>query len=144
MMIKLRKPSKEELKKYVSASTQRVEEKRPKINYQKSADIESRSGFSHKSPSNFNSNFYGRFEKDLFTPKDTNEMQECMTPADTQEQSYHMALGEHSPGEKMMEMIIGSIDESESNRKMTSMHYDNEQSIQNASLSNIDFNNYNK
>ena len=55
-----------------------------------------------------------------------------------------MALGEHSPGEKMMDMIIGSIDESESNRKMTSMHYDNEQSIQNASLSNIDFNNYNK
>ena len=33
MMIKLRKPSKEELKKFVSASTQRVEEKKPKINY---------------------------------------------------------------------------------------------------------------
>ena len=70
MIIKFKKPTKEELKKYVSASTQRVEEKRPKITYQKSADIESRSGISHKSPSNFNSNFYGKFDKECFTPKD--------------------------------------------------------------------------
>lgn len=61
-----------------------------------------------------------------------------------------MALGEFSPGEgeKMMDMIIGSIDES--HRELTSMHYNNEQSQRNnahedvISLSTVDLENYNK
>jgi hypothetical protein len=60
------------------------------------------------------------------------------TPAETKEESYHLALGEHSPGERMMDVIIGSIDESDC--KLESMHFNPDD----LSLSAIDFVNLKK